>query len=1682
MLMVLMTMAIIIVVGTSMLFVTLSSFSNSIADTQQTRAYNAALTVSGNVQQSMEEIILNKGDLITREGTYLYFTSNENFTGEEEIVDYTMVNGAKVQVVLTNVGASDGKLEDVLVDVIATCRQQTSKVSFTYHNETTTRNVTLEDTFGNAFVMNSDTGGTEKRDDLVFRRIEGDISINCWDEILDSAGNPVLDEDGNPKKKMTTRVYNPIVLEGLTGSIYANGDLIIGSHDNVIKVQGNIYCDGNLTIRGLDLGVNLPALYKKEYKKKFIKYSTIGNKTFAGFEILGTGEYKEHIGDGTVNEAMYLKYTTEAGDDDFLPLQIYDEVSHYTLLDLGITKFYTKVYTSGGQEINNGEGEVLKGADGRPLAIEIGEEPNPNYFGATMYYTPECNPEDMIMQYPQGGNIYCSGDIIFDRVNYGYNWVFDANVGGGSQLYQYHDLSVYDSTGKGKISLDGSYSENTAAKNKVYNATVGYNKSKIRGDIFCLGRMIIAPENLALTSKADKKYHDEAIVFTKMNGSIYDGSVFNGYLDANTIKTQVYSDDDTFFDRVKQLLGFNGNKWNYSIGNYTYSYSNNTRLEWNKKDDKLSTGSGYTSVEVYKNAIGSFIDEIKDGQTYADLRNLFNSIINNEKTDNGGNLYNNNYILNGDGYLTGMGTGDGEHYVLRPIEFSKNTNFYVYNWNYNTLIKTQANVSEEFRVTEIARQLNNSSLVQECRTDGTLKNTSTSTVNGVPYQAAVTVKFQTLDVNKVYANGNIEAVGVDAFGYDVKAGLNAKEIDTIGAFVSNEYQEISVLGIIMKINNCDEEDALEIIKEDYWKFDEDDDYYNAIGDIGVVIKDHETRTGTDREGIVLGYSVTYNVKVVATYYAQSVDYDKTDLAHSTAHVHYVLQNISDKQYSFVQYNSKYFLTKDQKGVLNKDKYWIATVYNEDDDEIEEVFNGKDFKGQDLNTISNEELKDCVKINNEILNNCFGGNENYYRDFICAYVRGDGQKFSSGFIFDLEEKRSQTIAQDPTQFNFAGSYNDTYYGWSYNPSKHYYQYQEDTKSYTVNYCIKPISDKSYDTVETSLKYDSVKDTIISLFKDIKQLALVSNSAVNSFDGIVQGHNLSVGNMITGDKTTAVGENSFNAGAFYDKNQGDGIYYGMYLRASNPRFTNVNKNASVLDVFHEIMSAGFVKIAVQKTESLTEASLREKINKGEVSVTEYDLFDASDKTNFEHPLKELKQDDCILKKLGEGVNGNYSWTSIDTLNSWASSGNSRGVTNFYTADTLAYIDGTLSTLGWVNDDIPNVWTYVRYKATIFNSNDRFYAIFQGDDSDKNVRVMRFRNTQNKNNSWTCDNTFGLDPLYCSYDEDGNPVGGDKGGVFVNLDIGGIRTQVDYTISDNIYLNFGGEFGGYDTEREDSVVFGASKDNGVIDSINQLNHTKRMNITIDATEHDVYVYINAPSKYNQVGAGEGAYVRNSDGTYTLVGEGKGDYSVTPGIEMRKCSWRIKGEHNAYIMLVGDTSINANAYKLSVNTSGGINSSVSDRSDTMLGTHFYSGNYTTYSGSYTITSEGKSSLKLAAKEISTVESGDMYIIGTMGNEMTLGRGGYINGFVYLPNGRYVNNSVGFLGILPNAYSSNNQATIVAQDVSIKGSNIGNLIFQAFDVAASAGGTGKDVNIDFIETGEVIVINKWEFGGYYYD
>lgn len=1609
MLMVLMTMAIIIVVGTSMLFVTLSSFSNSIADTQQERAYNAALVMTETLKSSSYLGKLIESNTFELEQDNPVKLKFDNGDLDDELDDFTIINGVKVYITLTNASKVKTSLDSVLVDVRGVKGSQERTVSFTYNKETTVKDVTLKDTFGNALVTNNSMGGENKRDDLVFKRIEGDISINCWDEEV---------VNGKTVKKMTTRYFNPIILEGLTGSIFANGDLIIGAADNVIKVQGNIYCDGNLTIRGLDLGVNLPALFKKKYNKKYIKYSTIGNKTFAGFDILGTGEYIERERSGKVNEAMYLKYKTKNGDDDFLPLQVYDEVSHYTLMDRADENaetytFWTKNWEKGGEveEVTitlrvrvNGELQAVDATYNNKSGVN-----NSQYLGATMYSTPECNPEDMIMQYPKGGNVYCSGDIIFDRVNYGYNWVYAPAALSHSFEYKYHDLAIYDSTGKGAIDVSSKKD-----REKVENATVSYNKTKMRGDIFCMGRMIIAPENLdeLIPENPDKtKNYKEAMVFARMNSSN-----FNRYFDNETFQS------DNFFSRLKTLLGFDGDKWNKNAGSFNYNAYDEMGHRFENKiehvgpyRDRYSYSHSFTD----NSNVTSFLTALKNhGQS--SLKDALAGVL--DKTIN-----DSVYILKGDGYLPGMGTGDGEYKKLHPVEFSETSNIYIYNWNYASLIEnTEKKEGSEEKV-KVQRQLNSTSLVQEARDDKTLNETSFSTVNDITYKAALTVKYQTLNVNEIYVgSGNIEAVGINAFGYNSEAGVKAKKIDTLGNMISSEYQALSLLDLIMKVNGCDEKTALEKLRKEYLKID--DKVYTGYADLTYSIKDKN-----DKDCIFLKYDLIALADYECTHSSNNwnVTWDVAWKKKDSGKVEYLLLPSvlyrDEKFYIDNQITDKW----DPYNPKNQDelnKFMEITGFSHE--VIQRVQNNQ-FKFSDgLYGIDDTKLKEIAKTyidNHKVIERTAYGIGQY---------KGKG---TFGF-HSVDKGDTRKLAFKVETYSFT-----------------------DNLGATSTIATNRYKDE-YNKPQIVLTYDDIKD-VVENYADVKQLALLSNSDKNSFKAIKIEEDVDKIKMIFADKRTKVGESAFlSVRAFSDED------HGMYLRSSNARYAIADKNSSVSAVFREIIDEGFAKIAILKTTKLTAELMRKNIDEGKITVNEYNQVSEVQDDASLNPLRELKQNWCHLQELQEGS----TIYTINQLNEWKKNGDPRGTTNFYTADSLASVRGKTDS-GHFN----NVWTYVRH--SVVGSEKTFYSIYNNDSVDKNVRVLRFTNGGKNVTPLTCDNTFGLDPLYCTYDENGNPIGGNQGGVFTNLSLTGIRTQVDYTISEDTYFNFGGEgTGGINTKLQDPVIFGASKDNGIIDSINQLNNTKRMNITIDATEKDVYVYINAPSKYIKVESGKGSYVKNGD-EYTLVGEGKGDYELQAGIEFRKCSWRIKGTHNAYIMLVGETSINANAYKLSINTSGGINSDTADRSDSMLGTHFYSGLYTTYSGSYSMNEDGESSLKLAAKEISTVESGNLCIIGTMGNQLLLGRGGYINGFVYLPNGRYVNNSTGFLGILPNAYSNNNQATIVAKDISVKGSNIGNLVFQAFDVSSSAGGAGGDIDIDYIESSEKITYSKWNFGGYYY-
>lgn len=1612
MLMVLMTMAIIIVVGTSMLFVTLSSFSNSIADTQQERAYNAALVMTETLKSSSylgKLIESNSFELEQDNPVKLQF---DNGDLDDELDDFTIINGVKVYVTFTNASKEKTSLDSVLVDVRGVKGSQERTVSFTYNKETTVKNVTLKDTFGNALVTNNSLGGEKKRDDLVFKRIEGDISINCWDEEV---------VNGQTVKKMTTRYFNPIILEGLTGSIFANGDLIIGAADNVIKVQGNIYCDGNLTIRGLDLGVNLPALFKKTYNKNYIKYSTIGNKTFAGFDILGTGEYIEREQEGKVNEAMYLKYKN-GDDDDFLPLQVYDEVSHYTLMDRApenaeTCNFWTRNWAENGK-VEEVTITLRERVNGELRPVDATDSRNKQYLGATMYSTSECKPEDMIMQYPKGGNVYCSGDIIFDRVNYGYNWVYAPKaLGSNSTEYQYHDLAIYDSTDKGTINAS-----NKEDREKVENATVSYNKTKMRGDIFCMGRMIIAPENLALMSKGTdgKDVKDE--VFTRMNGSN-----FNRYFDNETFNS------NNFFSRLKALLGFDGENWNKNAGNFNYDARGDYRFVYERKN-----GSTYDVEHSFtvKIKVEDFLSALKNhGQS--ELKKVLKKEFDKTINDNA-------YILKGDGYLSADGTDGGVHKVYRPVEFSETSNLYIYNWKYESLIEnTEKKEGSEGEV-KPQRQLNSTSLVQESRVDSTLDNTSVSTVNDVTYKAALTVKYQTLNVNEIYVgSGNIEAVGIDAFGYKREAKVSAKKIDTLdGEMISSEYQELSLLDLIMKVNGCDEDKALKELKEKYLKIDKE--VYTGYADLTYSIKDDEK--GNDC--IFLKYDLIALAEYKCIYYNRATRYIEWQKTEDDKVEYLLLPRVLYRNNTFYivdQITGKWDdYNPDKPDELNK--FRQETGFSDEvfsKDVIDRIKNNK-FKVSDgLYGIDDTEL---TKIAKNHINN--------HQDIKETYAVG--QYIGKGtFGFDsVKEGKTKTLAVKVGTYSFI----------------------DDLKNTTG--IIATNKDKAeYNNPQLVLTYDDIKDVVEDYADDVKQLALLSNSDKNSFKAIT-GKKVDVDNMISAENpTTSVG-----TAAFLSVRAFSGEDHGMYLRSSNARYANADKNSSVSAVFREIIDEGFAKIAIFNTTKLTADFMREQIDeKKTIKVNEYNQVNDIQDTSM-NPLRELKQDYLILKELYEGSKK----ISIDELNNMWADNDPKGRTNFYDIKNLANMNGLVEFLGigWNEKNINNVWTYIRHKLTKYGPDNKFYAIYNSNEPDTSVRVLQFTNGGNSKLSLTCDNTFGLDPLYCTYDDKGNPIGGNQGGVFTNIkgSLSGLRTQVDYTISEDTYFNFGGEgTGGIDTSKQGPVIFGASKDDGVIDSINLLNNTKRMNITIDATKKDVYVYINAPSRYKEVEDGEkGSYVKNGDG-YTFVGEGKGDYVRQAGIEFRKCSWRVKGTHNAYIMLVGDTSIDANAYKLSVNMGGGINDDSADRSDSMLGTHFYSGFYTTYSGSYTMNGENESSLKLAAKEVNTVESGNLCIIGTMDNQLLLGRGGYINGFVYLPNGKYVNNSTGFLGILPNAYSNNNQATIVAKDISIKGSNIGNLVFQAFDVSSSAGGAGSDIDIDYIESNEKITYTKWNFGGYYY-
>jgi hypothetical protein len=133
---------------------------------------------------------------------------------------------------------------------------------------------------------------------------------------------------------------------------------------------------------------------------------------------------------------------------------------------------------------------------------------------------------------------------------------------------------------------------------------------------------------------------------------------------------------------------------------------------------------------------------------------------------------------------------------------------------------------------------------------------------------------------------------------------------------------------------------------------------------------------------------------------------------------------------------------------------------------------------------------------------------------------------------------------------------------------------------------------------------------------------------------------------------------------------------------------------------------------------------------------------------------------------------------------------------------------------------------------------------------------------------------------------------GETFADEDSTLIRSQVVYDINESVYFDFGSNM---------DVKIGSTPTGTTISDMLSAMRTRRTVFNLNTQDKDIYVYLNAKS-----------------------------------ITFEKTTFRVTGDHDAYIVLVGDTDINVNAYTYSIETVS------KDKTDARLGTHFLSLSFT--------------------------------------------------------------------------------------------------------------------------------------------
>lgn len=1608
MLMVLMTMAIIIVVGTSMLFVTLSSFSNSIADTQQERAYNAALTVSDTLKGStqLNTIIETYFTKITENGSAeVQFYNDADF--EKEAVNYTIVNGVKVYVKLSrSPNSKKNTIDKVLVDVTGVKGSQESTVSFEADSLPDGNSTTITDTFGNSFVVSNNMGSEVTSPYQIFKRIEGDVSINCFET-----------EDG--KRVMKTRVFNPIVLEGVTGSIYANGDLIIGAPNNMLRVQGNVYVDGNLTIRGLALGVNLPALTKKYYAKKYIYYHTYAYGEFGSVAIPPNNNLTDRNSKTTIlGEAMYEKLS----DGTYRPIQTYDKLSHYTLMDLAgedATEytFWTKNY--GENSTGNYTWEkvtiTLRVKDQNGIWQNIGADynqggiNNAQYLGASMYEYKEgeSEPEDEgtpIMQYPKGGNVYCSGDIIFDTVNYGNVISYDAgiiNLGTTDNEQEDNNDETTDSNtlkeltkwikehlGIDLVNPEISYYSLAYNLDGKGDGTIPVH-TKIEGDVFCQGRMIIAPDTK--TSYKDYKGDEKLNIAPSF-------SERDGYISTNVISKTEFTlgNGNAFLAQIK-------NKWKELTGSNWGEKSTINMIKpiivKKKSNDKIKLNVG-SLANVFNELAGGDYSYLVGGK-YSQFGQYF------DEEENKWVNYNNiaefrtpsfsdtsNLYIQNSPIRKGTPCGDEDH---------KNSN----GVDPCTLEKYAS--KDDYRVVEN---------VDKKDEDGK-PVTSRTKVGDIAYTAALSVRYCAITVNNVYCNGDISVLESKIPGFNNPAYVEVKNEYLNSVSIKSELKNISILDYLREHLKLTDEPILK-------------NYFNVTGensDVEAKKTWNSTITYDDFTELFGGENIkiVYERKVIVLRAALELTetakwendpkYKIIKPTFWTSGIHSKHHSEIENHWKKTEFDSDWRYYADLMYVVEEKPTIVSGSPNYTQERWYDL-EGKvmDSEGKEASRDDTKEVKDLVKKIKEKLNGMNDTQKDEYINYVNTKFLNSidtdeyrEKVYNEYFKDKVKEFGDEPIKEKGVQYEREqikckyGTYGIVYNCFKIDKSASY--------KYTVDTYKEKVDEKVLNggTLTDKEKVLSIDRNYImnSGFLTNRQLITMFSNGNNDFGGIING--LVKDSAIHGGKKVTFGEgggisDQFDAMKRETSAFKDNSLYGMYL-VIDKKYSNVNHQASVLAIFDEIKSSEFATVVeANSDQEKSKENIKTLLNnlKKEGQLDEYNAFDIYGATNAgEKQAGKTKDYICAKDDQLTKMPFKMSFSEPTDAVSWTKVG-----------------------LLW-------------------------YYLERSDEAEKSgsLRLMDFYNTNDKNGKHLrADSTFAIDEKY------NQTYTGLKDNTLDGIERVAVRSEVQYTIKQNTYFNF--------ALSNTEIVFGASTDG--------VDGRARMNFLIDTSEKDIYIFFHCKA-YD-------ALRPNGGGN---------DYQKIRFL-FQKCSFQVTGTNNAYLMLVDDTSFAANAYKKEIS-----NTILSDdKTDEKVGTHFKSNTYQKYVAGLKGHGKEVEVLDLAdATQMQALPKGNpekvgyMFIIGMGANRVKFGRGGSVNAMVYIPNGKYSNESSGILNFIPIANSGNNESSIVAKDIYIGGSNRGQLIFTSYD-AAKTGSKNNSAGLvidGLISPDNVTHDTKWVAGDYYY-